>query len=68
MQEEGYPLQELTNRTPSPRDCKNSAAARAHSPWTAARVKKKGRAASDCILADLTPGSSGAVCKQRSLF
>jgi hypothetical protein len=37
-----HPFAELTNRTPSPSQ-KDDAYARKHSPWTAARHKKKTR-------------------------
>jgi hypothetical protein len=38
-----FPFAELTNRTPSPSQKEDSSYARKHSPWTAARQKKKTR-------------------------
>jgi hypothetical protein len=37
------PFAELTNRTPSPAQADNDVKYRKHSPWTAARQKKKTR-------------------------
>lgn len=38
-----HPFSELTNRTPSPSQKDEGLQARKHSPWTAARHKKKTR-------------------------
>lgn len=46
-----HPFSELTNRTPSPSQPEDTLTARKHSPWTAARHKKKTRSF-QCSLLD----------------
>jgi hypothetical protein len=50
-----HPFAELTNRTPSPSQKDDANYARKHSPWTAARHKKKTRSVQEQQAGDSLP-------------